>query len=458
MHRIALDYLDEWRTRPRRKPLVIRGARQVGKSCLVSLFAEKRFSRFIELNFEKDPGDRSLFTGSARKAIQLLELKYGRAIDLADTLLFLDEIQAAPEVFSKLRYFYEDLPQLPVIAAGSLLDFVLQEPTFSMPVGRIEYLHLGPMSFEEFLLASGETSLVAFLQGYSLSEEMPDFVHDTLASLLKTFLIVGGMPESVLSFCQTESFHESERVKASILGTYGDDFNKYAARIGREKILPVFNKIPLLVGQKFKYVNVDRNERAAAIERVLQLLAMARILYRVQHSGCNGLPLGAEVNPRKFKPLFLDVGLMASACGLGLIDIDNADDLMMVNSGGICEQFAGQHLLYAGEMFQQPELYYWVREAKSSSAEVDYITSVGTDIVPVEIKAGKTGRLKSLHQFIKEKRIAMAVRINLDKPTVHQDAHKLPTGETVAYTLLSLPFYLIGQLKRLVREYRNREP
>ncbi len=450
MYRSAIDYLIKWKLKARRKPLVIRGARQVGKSYLVSIFAEQNFSDFIEINFEKDPGMISLFSGAPEKIIKLLELKYNKPIDIDNTLLFLDEIQAAPEVFAKLRYFYEDLPGLHIIAAGSLLEFILEDHTFSMPVGRIEYLHLGPMTFEEFLAANGKTMLNDFIQNYWVSEDLPDSVHSDLVSLFKTYLIIGGMPEAVLAYSETNSFHESEIVKASILGTYEDDFNKYSSRVNHMRILNVFKKLPLMVGEKFKYVNVDRNERAQGIENALHMLEMAKITYRVKHSACNGVPLGSQVNTKRFKILFLDVGLMAAACGMSMIDIENADNLMMTNSGSLCEQFAGQHLLYSNECYKKPELYYWVREAKNSSAEVDYIISSGLKIIPIEIKAGKTGRLKSLHQFINEKGVDLAVRINLAKPSVFQDSNKLPGGQSVEYRLLSIPFYLIGQIQRLI--------
>jgi predicted AAA+ superfamily ATPase len=457
MYRAALDFLIKWKTRARRKPLVIRGARQVGKSYLVAMFAKQNFSSFIEVNFEKDQDIKDLFSGTPENTIKLLELKYGKTIDLEHTLLFLDEIQAAPEVFAKLRYFYEDLPGLPIIAAGSLLDFVLEDHTFSMPVGRIEYLHLGPMSFEEFLVANGNSMLVDFIQHYSVAEDLPGSVHSDLVSLFKTYLIIGGMPEAVLAFTETKSFYQSEIVKESILGTYEDDFNKYSSRINHMHILNAFKKLPLMVGEKFKYVNIDRNVRAQPIAKALHLLEMAKIVYRVKHSSCNGVPLGSQVNDKKFKVLFLDVGLMAGACGMSMLDIENADELVLVNSGSLCEQFTGQHLLYSDEYYKKPELHYWIREAKNSSAEVDYIISAGSKIIPVEVKAGKTGRLKSLHQFIKEKGADSAVRINLAKPSLFQDSNRLPGGQSVEYQLLSIPFYLIGQLRRLIRDTEHKE-
>ncbi len=458
MYRSASDYLLKWKNRKRRKPLVIRGARQVGKSYLVSMFAEQNFSDFIEVNFERNPEMKSLFTGTPEKIIKLLELKYNKKIDIENTLLFLDEIQAAPEVFAKLRYFYEEVPELHIIAAGSLLEFLLENHTFSMPVGRIEYLHLGPMTFEEFLTANGNTMLVDFIQNFSLSEDVPESVHSDLISLFKAFLIIGGMPEAVSAFVETKSYHESEIVKESILGTYEDDFNKYSSRVNHGRILNVFKKLPLMVGEKFKYVNVDKNERAKDIAKALHLLEMARIVFLIKHSACNGVPLGSQVNEKKFKITFLDVGLMVSACGMSMLDIENADDVMMVNSGGLCEQFVGQHLLYLNEYYKKPELYYWVREAKSSSAEVDYVISSGTEIIPVEVKAGKTGRLKSLHQFVKEKGVDLSVRINLAKPSVFQESTRVPVGQSVEFNLLSIPFYLVGQVRRLAQEERVKIP
>jgi len=452
MYRAALKYLLEWKNRKKRKPLVIRGARQVGKSYLVSMFATRNYPDFIEINFEKNPEMASLFQGDVEKSIRLLELKFNRKIDFENTLIFLDEIQAAPEVFARLRYFYEDLPNINIIAAGSLLEFLLEEHAFSMPVGRIEYLHLGPMTFEEFLIANNSSMLADFIHHFSLQEEVPDSVHADLTALYKTYLIVGGMPEAIAAFVTTQSYYEVEIVKESILQTYEDDFNKYGLRVNHQRILKVFSKLPHIVGQKFKYVNVDKNDRAKNIADTLHLLELARITYAVQHSGCNGIPLGAQVNKKKIKLLFLDIGLMASACGLNMLDIETAEDLMQVNSGGLCDQFVGQHLLYMNEYYKKPELYYWIREAKSSSAEVDYVISQGSLIIPVEVKAGKTGRLKSLHQFIKEKGVDLAFRINLAKPSILGESSVVYGGGVVEYRLISIPFYLVGQIRRLVNE------
>ncbi len=452
MHRFALDHLQEWKNKRKRKPLIIRGARQVGKSWLTRLFAAKEFSSLVEVNFERDPDAATLFeSNSPQKIIGLLELHRNRRIEPGKTLLFLDEIQAAPKVLSSLRYFYEELPELHILAAGSLLEFVLAEHDFSMPVGRVEYLHLGPMFYEEFLIASGENRLRDFLASFELGDEIPEAIHKRLMDHLHIFLATGGMPESVESWVVDHSLQVCEEVKQSILSTYFDDFAKYGKRVNVEQVRKVFKKLPSLAGSRFKYVNVDPGERAKDIARDLGLLCLARVAYPVRHSSCSGVPLGAQVDERKFKVLFLDVGLLSSGCGLTLLDMERAEDVMLVNRGSVCEQFVGQHLLYSLPPYREPELYFWTREKKNSAAELDYVISEGTSLVPIEVKAGKAGTLKSLHLFIKEKQRPVGIRLNSAPPSILNTETHLPGGESIPFKLVSLPLYLVGQLRRLAK-------
>ena len=443
MYRFALSYLKEWKDKPGRKPLIVRGARQVGKSFLVQMLAREEFDSLVEINFEREPEAATLFESkSPRRILPLLEARYDRSVSPGKSLLFLDEIQAAPMVLAALRYFHEELPELHVVAAGSLLEFVLEEPIFSMPVGRIEYLHLGPMQFEEYLLALGRDKLREFLRDYAINEPMPEGLHLELMRLLRQFTVLGGMPESIKTYLETNSQKDADAVKQSILSTYRDDFNKYRTRVEHGRISKVFAKIPLLVGQKFKYSEVDRDERARSLARALDLLCLARVAHRVNHSDANGLPLGAEANDRDFKVLFMDVGLLCRSCGLNLADVEAAGDMMLVNSGTVAEQLIGQHLFYCGQFFEEPELHYWRRQKASSSAELDYVRAVGPHIVPIEVKAGKTGRLKSLHLFLRKKGLDFGLRFNSDVPSLME-------GE---YRLLSLPLYMVGQARRLCRE------
>ena len=214
----------------------------------------------------------------------------------------------------------------------------------------------------------------------------------------------------------------------------------------------VFDRLPHLVARKFKYVEVSREHRAAEVGAALEHLCMARVACKVYRTAGNGVPLAAEINERFFKCLHVDVGLMCAALGLDLLDLEREGDPTLVNRGAVAEQFVGQHLLYAEAPYRTPALHYWAREARNAAAELDYVIAAGSRVVPVEVKAGATGSLRSLHQFIREKSSGLAVRFNGDPPSLLQDARKLPDGTTVRYELLSLPLYLVGQTRRLIGE------
>jgi predicted AAA+ superfamily ATPase len=299
MRRIALEYLNNWKTRPNRKPLILRGARQVGKSYLVRIFAEKEELDLLELNLETEAGILECFQSkNPLEIISLLELKTNRKIIPGKTILFLDEIQKATEIFASLRYFYEKLPELHVILAGSLFDFVFEEHNFSMPVGRIEYLYLGPMTFKEFLEGLGKENLSQYLSAYSIRDKLPLAIHEELLKLFKIYLVIGGMPEAVQTYKDTNSFLEVDRVKKSILLTYRDDFSKYSSP-GKKSILQkIFQTLPASVGKKIKYMNLAPDEKIHDIKKALHLLSMARIYTPVYHTAGNGIPLRAQINEK----------------------------------------------------------------------------------------------------------------------------------------------------------------
>ena len=272
LQRKEIRFLEDWATSRPRKPLVIRGARQVGKSTLVREFARSARMPLVEVNFERNPELREAF--SARDPDRILSTLYlltGKHAVAGTSLLFLDEIQAAPEALSALRYFYEEIPELHVVAAGSLIDFALADARFPMPVGRVEYLHMGPMEFEDFLAAMGRSELVTYLSGYSFSETgndgVPKALHRKLLELLRQYWIVGGLPEAISHFSQTEEgtaerFNRVARIQQSVVAAYRDDFNKYSHGSLRDRIGLVFDRLPAMVGRKFKYVNVSRLHRA----------------------------------------------------------------------------------------------------------------------------------------------------------------------------------------------------
>ncbi len=452
MYRKSLEYLAAWQRRSGRKPLIIRGARQVGKTWLVREFA-KNFGNLVEINFDRRPEAARLFSGrDIGKILQLLELEANADIRPGQTLLFFDEIQAAPDVLSQLRYLYEEQPDLHVICAGSLLEFVLAEHEFPMPVGRIEYLHLGPMSMDEFLRALGQERLADLLANFSLTDTLPEPIHQNLLSYLKLFWLVGGMPAAVASYQATRQLTEVVREHEGILQTYEDDFSRYGRRIYPPRMRRVFRRLPALVGGKLKYVQLDPGERARELADSLHLLELARVWHRVCHSAGNGVPLGAEAKERDFKPLFLDVGLVSTSLGLSLPGLELADDLLLVNNGALAEQFVGQHLLDDRAPYERPQLFYWNRELKSSAAEVDYLISHGQQVVPVEVKSGTTGSLKSLQVFVAEKKVPLALRFNARQPSITRLETTIVGKDRHPFQLLSLPLYLAGQTGRLLGE------
>ena len=453
MHRSAERALGRWFDGPQRKPLVIRGARQVGKSTLVRQFAKSRGLHLNEINLERHPDLESVFrTLDLTHIRRELEGLLGQPLLAPGRMLFLDEIQATPHALPALRYFLEDHPDLPVVAAGSLLEFVLSQHAFPMPVGRIQYFHLGPMSFEEFL-AELDPALLANLQDCTPENALPHTAHTRLSACQREYLLVGGMPEAVAAYATTRSFADVTPVHQSIVDTYQDDFSRYASPRVLLRLQRVFNHVPRSVGRKVKYTQISREETARELRAAIDLLAKARVITPVFHSACSG---DAEVDWKTYKLLFLDIGLMNRMCGLDWLALKDLDDRRLVNEGSLAEQFVGQHLLYLEEGWETPRLHYWLREGRSANAEVDYAVARGARVVPVEVKAGTSGTLRSLHQFALAKGTRLAVRFDLNPPTVQSVRHQVGgTRQSVEMTLLSLPLYMVGQLGRLLDRLRQ---
>jgi predicted AAA+ superfamily ATPase len=451
MNRSALIYLKKWLTESNRKPLVIRGARQVGKTWLVRHLALTCHKELIEINFEENASHKNFFdTNIPKKILQNIESYLERSIDPSNCLLFLDEIQAFPEMLAKLRWFAEKMPELPVITAGSLLEFVLDDHTFSMPVGRITYLHLEPLSFEEFLLAAGKEKSVEYIQHYDLSESIILPLHEQLLSYFKEYIFVGGMPAAVVDWVANQSLENVALIHHDLLRTYRDDFAKYAKKIPIERLEEVLNAVPRSLGQKFVYRNVNQTAQAASIKKALDLLCKARVCSRISATHANGVPLGAEINEKANKIILLDTGLACAALGLPLYQLNQTADINMVNNGAISEQVVGQLLRTLSPFYIDPNLYYWTRAEANASAELDYVLQHQTHIIPIEVKSGKTGSLKSLHYFMAEKKFSWAVRINSDFPSLTDVNIKTNTGKSAYYKLLSIPFYLLNQMHRLL--------
>ncbi len=451
MERRCYDDIAVWAQRPDRRPLIVRGARQVGKTHLIKELGRRRFRNTVLLDFERDPEHKALFLGhSPQQAIDAIALLLRASIVPGETLLFLDEIQAAPEVFARLRYFYEELPQLHVVAAGSLLDFALREQRFSVPVGRVEYLYLEPLTFSEFLLAAGEGQLLEHLRAFTLDDVTAAPVHARALELHRLFAAVGGMPAAVARYVETGRLTEVTALHANLLASMRDDFSKYGTRAEQERLRLVLRAVPPLVGRKFVYSQVEPGQDHRQIKTALELLTSARVVSKVWHTHARGVPLGAERDDRRFKVIHLDSGLMLAASGLNLAEVAAARDLALVNDGALAEQTVGQALRAARPSYLEPELYYWVREGKGGNAEVDYVVQRDGRVVPIECKAGRTGRLRSLHLFVAERSLNLGVRINGDAASVCQVDAPLHDGSSARYRLLSLPFYLVDELGRLV--------
>ncbi len=455
LKRNAEYHLNKWYRSRRRKPLVLRGARQVGKSTLVQQFAANNNLALTEINLERHLYLDSIFkTLDIDRIIKELEAVAGRKIKSDNTVLFLDEIQATPHAIQALRYFYEERPHIPVISAGSLLEFTLADHHFSMPVGRITYYHLGPLTFKEFLAALSP-ELVQYLSDFRLGQDMPMAAHKKLLNRQREYLFVGGMPEAVQIFIDEGSLTEVTAVHRSIADTYQDDFAKYARQKDLVLLQQVFRYIPRGLGKKVKYSNIVREESSKRIKNVIELLANARVCHQVFHSHCTGTPLYTSINPNAYKLLFMDIGIANNICGNDWIFLESTDDRNLVNEGGLAEQFIGQHLMNPNEA---PRLTYWLREARSANAEVDYVISHGNLIIPVEVKAGKSGSLKSLQQFVFYKKTETAVRFDLNPPSVQNIKHVIRTRDgnrPVAFKLISLPLYMVEELSRILNDLRR---
>ena len=443
MYRTLEKDLLTWKERKDRLSLILRGARQVGKSFTIEKFGHTHFSHLCTINFELEPSFEKAFENlDPQEIIRQIESKKGIPLIPGKTLLFLDEIQNCPKAILALRYFKEKMGDLHVISAGSLLEFTLHEEAFSFPVGRVEFLYLHPLSFEEFLINQlSKQKLFQEIQTTTLENPLPDLIHQTLIEEIRHYMILGGMPKVVQNFLQENSLRESERLQNTLLQTYRNDFGKYASKTEHKHLQRFFEKAPYIVGDHFKYVNVDPDARSRELKVALTQLSWAGLLHQVFATAASGVPLEAEMKENKFKLLFLDIGLLQSANPIPYELILNGD-VRQINRGALAEQFVGQELIAYAPAWDRRKLFFWEREARNAEAEVDYIFSIQNQIVPIEVKAGKTGHLKSLQIFLREKGLPIGVRIS-----------ELPLS--LQGNVLNVPFYLMGQLPRLFMSLKD---
>lgn len=412
--RIIDQKLLEWKDSPRRKPLLIRGARQVGKSSAVRQFG-KCFKYFVEINLERKPSIRQLFTKDidVKRTCEGISATLGIPILPGETLLFIDEIQVSQEAIMSLRYFKEDYPELHVIAAGSLLEFTLEElPSFG--VGRIRSLYMYPFSFDEFLLAQGKDLTLDYKHKATSDSPVPEAVHNELVEQLKTFYLVGGMPAAVTEWIESKSYLECAHVHNDILDTYQDDFSKYKSRISPVLLRKVLRSVALQAGSKFVFRQVDSELHSTTIRDALHLLTLAGLIKPVVHTDGNGLPLGAEANDSYTKYLFLDLGLMQTMLNIQAAEVLLASEVDFVNKGAASEMFAGLELMKAHDCFQKAEMYYWQNLNRGANAEIDYLEAKEGKVLPIEVKASTRGSIQSLWLFMRKKNLHHAIRTSLE--------------------------------------------
>lgn len=394
MKRDRLADLSRWRVDAYRKPLMIRGCRQVGKSWLVREFA-KQFDSFIEINFEKNKSAHQYFAGDLTipTLLEKLSVHTQTKIIPGHTLIFFDEIQACEAAIQSLRYFKEELPELHIIAAGSLLDFALNK--LGIPVGRVQFMQVCPLSFGEYLTVNN----AQFLREFLLKQENESALQQQLLDHLKNYMWLGGMPAVIEAWMNHKDPKLCQQLQDEIIESYQIDFHKYAKQHEIPYVSRVFEMIPAMLGQKFIYARVDNQLRNEVIKNALLLLEVAGIAKRCFHTSAQHPPLGAEQDDKKFKVFYFDIGIAQRLLGLDLQQwIQNP--ISLANKGNIAEQLVAQEMLAYSDFHKTSKLYYWHREARTSNAEVDFIAMHRGQIIPIEVKATLKGSMKSMQLFL----------------------------------------------------------
>jgi predicted AAA+ superfamily ATPase len=408
------EELQIWRNQPDRKLLMLRGARQVGKSSAVRHLA-KSFDHFIEVNFDENPSYAALFEQSLspREVCEQLSLLTQTPIVEGKTLVFFDEIQSCIPAISALRYFYEKMPALHVIAAGSLLEFALSEvPSYG--VGRVRSLFMYPFSFQEFLQANGESGLIAYVTESGFAKALPELIHEKLISYLKKFLVIGGMPEAVSSYVRHGNMLEVQRILDDLVISIEADFAKFRNRVPAIRIREVFNSVVQQVGNKFTYTFGNSSLTILQVKQALDLLTLAGLIYPVTHSSCNGLPLGAEINVKKRKFLLFDTGIFQRTLGLNIAELLLENEFSVINKGNMAELYVGLEWIKNSSCYENWDLHYWQRESKNAQSEVDYVVQNKGQILPIEVKSGTKGAMQSMYLFLEEKKVPKGIRTSLE--------------------------------------------
>ena len=414
-----------WKNEKKRKVLLLRGARQVGKSSSVRNLA-KNFEYFLEINFEKDRKAHTLFDGNldTKEISENLSILTKTPVIPGKTLVFFDEIQSCPNAISSLRFFYEDYPELHLIAAGSLLEFALETlPSFG--VGRIRSIFMYPLSYSEFLAACGEDALWDKIREADHDKPLYGPFHEKCLEYLKKFLIIGGMPAVAADYVENGQILLSQRILNDLIISLKSDFSKYKKRVPDLRISTVFDAAVNQSGGRFNYAKAGQlNYRQ--VKESLELLQNAGLLIPVVHSSANSLPLGGEVNFKKQKFLLLDTGIYQRLSGLELSQVLLNNDISLINKGAIAEQFVGLELMKSSSCYLEDNLFFWSREKPQSNAEIDYVVQRNEKIIPIEVKSGSTGKMQSMFIFLNEKNSEYGIRISNENFSVYDRIRVYP--------------------------------
>ncbi len=397
--RIIDFHLDQWKKDKFRKPLLLRGARQVGKTYAVRRLGQQ-FKSFVEVNFERLEGARSIFEKDLipEKIILSLSLLLKTPIVPGETLLFFDEVQETPRAILALRYFYEEMPGLHVIAAGSLLEFAVAK--VGVPVGRISMFYMYPLSFVEYLVATGNDLIAKEILNHHVGIPIEEVIHKKILDILGEYLSIGGMPEAVMRWTQTQDPTSALQVLQQIAATYRQDFEKYARKAQVKYLEQLFRQIPYIVGKEFSYREIHTEYRKRELAPALELLERANIIHSIRHCSGQGIPIGTGTDFNTFKVIYLDIGLCQAILGSDISIWFLRPLEGFENRGEIAEGFIGQELICYANPDSKAEIHFWKRKEKNSAAEVDYLIQRGEQIIPIEVKSGHGNTLRSLRLFL----------------------------------------------------------
>lgn len=393
MKRDIYSHLITWKTNPGRKPLLLRGARQVGKTYILQAFAEQEYNNYIYLNFEKHKPAHSLFEKDLdpQRILKDLQIYFDKIISPENTLLLFDEIQACPNALNSLKYFCEETPEYAIVAAGSLLDVKVANGT-GFPVGKVNFLDLFPLNFFEFLDAIDKSQYRKLIEEFDKKEKISEFLHNELIELLKLYFFVGGMPEAVKEYVNTQNYQKIREIQQSILDTYALDFAKHAPPTQVMKITTLWELIPSQLAKenkKFIFSAIRKSARAREYETAIQWLVDAGLIYKSYQINTPKIPLDGYADKSIFKVFLLDVGLLGAMSQLPIEIMIEGGRLFQEFKGALTENYVAQELInHAGKT-----LYYWVSEGR---AEVDFVTQADLEIYPLEVKSGKSHHKKSL--------------------------------------------------------------